>query len=134
MKKRDLSKHDKKQICQTLLEDLIQVSRDQIFGDDFFKARKLVALIGVKWLFLLHPLLIQVLISVYFPNEIARTNVTWNLSIAERAVLVPVKSGGFYRCLYMQSPKKLIPTTLLGFGWSVFERSSFGCCVQRHEP
>lgn len=35
MKKRDLSKNDKKQICQTLLEDLIQVSRDQTFGDGF---------------------------------------------------------------------------------------------------
>lgn len=39
MKKRDLSKNDKKQICQTLLEDLIKVSRDQIFGNDFGKAR-----------------------------------------------------------------------------------------------
>lgn len=36
MKKRDLSKNDKKQICQTLLEDLIKVSWDQIFGNDFY--------------------------------------------------------------------------------------------------
>lgn len=36
MKKRDLSKNDKKQICQTLLEDLIKVSWDQIFGSDFY--------------------------------------------------------------------------------------------------
>lgn len=31
MNKRDLSKNDKKQICQTLLEDLIKVSWDQVF-------------------------------------------------------------------------------------------------------
>jgi len=36
MKKRDLSKNDKKQICQTLLEDLIKVSWDRIFGSDCY--------------------------------------------------------------------------------------------------
>lgn len=36
MKKRDLSKNDKKQICQTLLEDLIKVSWDRVFSSNFY--------------------------------------------------------------------------------------------------
>lgn len=43
MNKRDLSKQDKKQICQALLENLIKVSWDQIFVNDF-KSTELVAL------------------------------------------------------------------------------------------
>lgn len=43
MNKRDLSKSDKKQICQTLLKDLIKVSWDQIFLSDF-KSTEFVAL------------------------------------------------------------------------------------------
>lgn len=44
MNKRDLSKNDKKQICQTLLEDLIKVSWDQIFFTDA-KSTELMVLI-----------------------------------------------------------------------------------------
>lgn len=53
MKKRDLSKNDKKQICQTLLEDLIKVSWDQIFGDDFYSTE--ARGFDVIWIALLAP-------------------------------------------------------------------------------
>lgn len=44
MNKRDLSKNDKKQICQTLLKDLIKVSWDQIFVSDFKSTELIMAL------------------------------------------------------------------------------------------
>lgn len=43
MNKSDLSKSDKKKICQTLLQDLIKVSWGQVFVNDF-KSTELMAL------------------------------------------------------------------------------------------